>query len=191
MQQRINLVPQKPLAERIKTLIPIIFSALLLLIVVLFFSWVQLLNLRLTELNQQISRIEEQASQSTALSGQIAVWKTELAARNMAIDHKTGQIATLSKIRGQKKKFSQPLSLIASLLPDTVRCQEISFTGAAGRVQGVALDYDDLVWMVRSMQALQIFQAVSLTVTDRTSDKDQKQIYFTITLQLVPASHRS
>jgi Tfp pilus assembly protein PilN len=95
------------------------------------------------------------------------------------------QIATLSKIRGQKKKFSQPLSLIASLLPDTVRCREISFIGSEGKLQGTALDYDDLVWMVRSMQTLQIFKSVSLSVTDRATNKDQERIQFTLIMQLV------
>ncbi|MBU0681196.1 MAG: PilN domain-containing protein [Proteobacteria bacterium] len=185
MLQRINLVPQKPLAERIKTLIPFIFSAMAMLIFVIFFSWVQILNIRLVEMNKTIARIEDQTNQATALSSQVEAWKKSLQSKNLAIDQKTVQIATLSKIRGQKKKFSQPLSLIASLLPDTVRCREISFTGSDGKLQGTALDYDDLVWMVRSMQALQIFKSVSLSVTDRATNKDQERIQFTLIMQLV------
>ncbi len=185
MQQRINLVPQKPLAERIKDLIPFIFSGIVVLIVVIFFSWVQILNIRLAETNKNIRRLEDQANQATALSSEIASLKKNLQSKNLAIDQKTVQIANLSKIRGQKKKFSQPLSLIASLLPDTVRCRQISFTGSAGELQGTALDYDDLIWMLRSMQSLTVFKKVSLSVTDRATNKEQERIEFTIIMQLV------
>lgn len=184
MKQRINLVPQKPLAERIKNLIPIVFSALLVLIGIIFFSWVQVLNHWLAETNKTIARIEEEANQATALSSQVASLKKNLQNKNRAIDQKTAQIANLSKIRGQKKKFSHPLSLIASLLPDSVRCREITFTGSAGTMQGTALDYDDLIWMLRSMQSLNIFNNVSLSVTDRATNKDQERIEFTIIMQL-------
>ncbi len=184
MLQRINLVPQKPLAERIKNIIPLVFATLIVLIVVIFFSWVQILNSRLAELDTTIARIENQANQASQMSGQIASLKKNLQAKNTAIDQKTAQIANLSKIRGQKKKFSQPLSLIASLLPESIRCRQISFTGAAGELQGTALDYDDLVWMVRSMQSLNIFKTVSLSVTDRASNKEQERIEFTIIMHL-------
>jgi Tfp pilus assembly protein PilN len=184
MQQRINLVPQRPLAERIKALIPIIFSLMLLLIGIVFFTWVQFLNSRLAELNSTIVRIEEQSSQAMALSSQIASWKKDIESKNLAIDQKTGQIATLSRIQGQKKKFSKPLSLIASLLPDTVRCREISFTGNDGKLQGTALDYDDLIRLVRGLQGLTIFKTVSLSVTDRATTNDQERIQFTLILQL-------
>ncbi len=185
MQQRINLVPQKPLAERIKQLIPFIFSTMLLLILVIFFSWVQILNIRLAETDKTIARIEEQSNQAIALSSKVESLKKNLQSKNQAIDQKSAQIANLSKIKGQKQKFSQPLSLIASLLPETIRCRAISFTGKAGELQGTALDYDDLIWMVRSMQSLNIFKRVSLSVTDRASNKDQERIEFTIIMQLV------
>ncbi len=185
MQQRINLVPQKPLAERIKDLIPFLFGGMVLLILVIFLSWVQVLNIRQAEMDKAIARIEEQTNQATALGNKIASLKKNLLGKNQAIDQKTVQIANLSRIRGQKQKFSQPLSLIASLLPDTIRCRAISFTGSSGELQGTALDYDDLIWLVRSMQGLNIFKAVSLSVTDRATNKDQERIEFTIILQLV------
>lgn len=185
MQQRINLVPQKPLAERIKQLIPFIFSTMLLLILVIFFSWVQILNIRLAETDKTIARIEEQSNQAIALSSQVESLKKNLQSKNQAIDQKTVQIANLLKIKGQKQKFSQPLSLIASLLPESIRCRSISFTGDDGVLQGTALDYDDLIWMLRSMQSLNIFKRVSLSVTDRASNKDQERIEFTIIMQLV------
>ena len=185
MLQRINLVPQRPLAERIKSLIPFIFSGMVLLIVVIFLSWVQILNFRLADTVKTIARIEDQANQASALSSQIASLKKNLQIKNQAIDQKTVQIGNLSKIKGQKKKFSQPLSLIASLLPDTVRCRAISFTGGSGEMKGTALDYDDLIWMVRSMQSLNIFNMVSLSVTDRATNKDQERIEFTIIMHLI------
>ena len=104
--------------------------------------------------------------------------------KNQAIDQKTVQIATLSKIRGQKRKFSQPLSLISSLLPETVRCKEINFKDADGEIKGTALDYDDLVWLVKSMQSLNVFKQVSLSVTDRATNKEQERIEFTIVVRL-------
>lgn len=184
MQQRINLVPQRPLAEKVKRLIPFIFCTLVLFLVVLFFLWGEILNSRLAALNSQIAHIEEQASQATELSSQIAVVKKNLLAKEEALDQKTATVARLSKIRGQKKKFSQPLSLIASLLPETIRCRAISFSGAKGTLQGTALDYDDLIRFVRSMQDLPVFKRVSLSVTDRAGDNNQERIQFTILLEL-------
>ncbi|MDA3971491.1 MAG: PilN domain-containing protein [Desulfobulbaceae bacterium] len=184
MLQRINLVPKRPLAERIKALIPFIFSTMVLLIAVIFFSWVQVLDLRLAETNNTIARLEDQANQAIALSSQIGSLKKNLQIKKQSIDQKTVQIANLSQIKGQKKKFSHPLSLIASLLPDTVRCRRISFTGGAGEMQGTALHYDDLIWMLRSMQRLDIFNMVSLSVTDRATNKDQERIEFTIIMHL-------
>ncbi len=185
MQQRLNLVPQKPLAEKVKRLIPFIFGTLVLFLVVLFFLWVQILNSHLTALNNTIAHIEEQASQATELNDQIADLKKNLLAKEAAIDQKTATVARLSKISGQKKKFSQPLSLIASLLPETIRCRAISFAGAEGTLQGTALDYDDLIRFMRNMQDLPVFKRVSLSVTDRAGDNNQERIQFTILLKLV------
>ncbi|MDR9502087.1 MAG: PilN domain-containing protein [Desulfurivibrionaceae bacterium] len=185
MQQRINLVPQKPLAEKVKRLIPFIFGTLLLFLLVLFFLWGEILNNRLAALNSKIAHIEEQASQATELSSQIAALKKDLLAKEEAINHKTAAVARLSKIRGQKKKFSRPLSLIASLLPETIRCRAISFAGAKGSLQGTALDYDDLIRFVGDMQDLPVFKRVSLSVTDRAGDNNQERIQFTILLELV------
>lgn len=185
MQQRINLVPQEPIAERIKKLIPLVFGAMALLFTLTFLAWTQLLNIRIIDLNTTIAHIEEQANQSTEINAQLASLKQNLKTKNKNIDQKSIQIAQLSKIRGQKKEFSQPLSLIAALLPDSIRCRKISFTGAAGELQGIALDYNDLVWMVRSMQDLNIFKKVSLSVTDRATNKEQERIEFTIIIHLV------
>ncbi len=184
MQQRINLVPQKPLAERIKDLIPFVFGGIVVLILVVFFSWVQFLNVRLAKLDKTIARIEDQTNQATALSGQVSGLKKQLENKNKAIDQKTVRIATLSKIRGQKRKFSQPLSLISSLLPETVRCKTINFKDADGEIKGTALDYDDLIWMVKSLQSLNVFKQVSLSVTDRATNKEQERIEFTIVVRL-------
>ncbi|MEN8256676.1 MAG: PilN domain-containing protein [Thermodesulfobacteriota bacterium] len=180
MQQRINLVPQKPLAERIKDLIPIVFGGMVVFILLIFFSWVQILNIRLADLDKTIARIEEQTNQAAALSTQVTALKKRLQNKNQAIDQKSVQIAALSKIRGQKRKFSQPLSLISSLLPESVRCKTITFKDSNGEIKGTALDYDDLIWLVRNMQSLNVFKQVSLSVTDRATNKEQERIEFTI-----------
>ncbi|PLX49035.1 MAG: hypothetical protein C0613_09155 [Desulfobulbaceae bacterium] len=184
MQQRINLIPQKPLADRIKHLIPILFVGMAALLTLFFVVWIQLLNGRLTDLNKQIVHLETQADQATELSSQVARLKKNLQDKDNAIRRKNTDIAGLTKIGAHKKRFSRPLRHIAALVPDSVRLRSLTFTGNSGEIQGTALDYNDLVDMIHHMQALSVFANVSLTVTDRSTDKDQERIEFTIQMRL-------
>lgn len=184
MQQRINLIPRKPLAEQIKHLIPILFVGMAALLTLIFIVWIQLLNGRLTDLNTRIVELESQANQATELNNQIALLKKNLQDKDNAIRRKNIDIAGLTKIGTHKKRFSRPLRHMAALVPATVRLRSLTFTGNSGEIEGTALDYNDLVGMIRHMQAQAVFANVSLTVTDRSRDNDQERIEFTIQMRL-------
>ncbi len=184
MQKRVNLIPQQPLADKIKAIIPVVMLTLGLLIVLFFSFRVQGLNDELVRLTKQIDQAEHLAVELRTQKDKINLNQTRLANRKKEKEQRHALVTTLAKLKGSKHHFAQPIAIIAQSLPPTIRCQSLNFTGKSGIMTGTALDYDDLTQVVIILQTQPLFTQVDLTVTDRDNNQELERIAFTITMQL-------
>lgn len=184
MEKRVNLVPQKPLAERIKALLPVLLLVLALLLTGFFSLRLMAINQKLTETATQISQAERQADELRLIKEQINGHQASVAKNSKELERRQKLVKLLSRLKGDKRHFARPLALIARALPATIRCRTISFQGSSGTLTGTALDYDDLTQTVQTLQQQAPFSQVVLAVTDRDNNQELERIQFTMTLAL-------
>lgn len=184
MQKRVNLVPQKPLSEKIKGIIPVLLLSLALLLVIFFVLRVNAINRQLQQVTARITAAEQQANDMRQLKEKIQATETLLTKSHKEKTSRTKRVTTLSRSQSNKHHFARPLAFISQTLPSTIRCQAINFHGNHGAMTGTALDYDDLTEVVQTMHNAPLFSQVSLTVTDRDNSQDLERITFTITMTI-------
>ena len=184
MQKRVNLVPQKPFADKIKGIIPVILLFLGLFITFFVGYRVQSLKADLIQVTEEITKAEHLTEDLRTLKETINRNETVLGKLKKEKKQRWTLVSTLSKLKGSKHHFSQPLAIIADSLPATIRCQSLTFNGKSGVMTGTALDYDDLIHVVYHLQNQSLFRQVALTVTDRNNNQELERITFTITMLL-------
>ena len=186
MNSRVNLIPKAPLAAIIKAKIPMVFIVLTIIIAIFFTSRIQSLNKQLKNTQATINKQETSRDQGAQLKQLVSNLASQKEARTALLTKKREVVARLLRIGGEKRRFTSPLLLISEVLPSTIKCQKISFSGRSGILTGTALDYLDLTGLVNQLQKDEIFSTVSLAVTDRNHEleHEQKMINFTIFLEL-------
>ncbi len=190
MQQRINLVPQQALAEKIKKTIPWLVCLFVFVgcLVVFFIGQNLKERNRLLEASVDSLTTREQflVSQRAELAA-LTVKMKEYEEREKSLRKR---VSLLSAIPAKKHYFSKLLSGIAQVVPNTVRCEEINFTEQEGEIKGSAIVYKDLPEFVQKINALPGFRAASLSALDGKEDEDMKDgddgelLYFTIIFEL-------
>ncbi|MBU0485842.1 MAG: PilN domain-containing protein [Proteobacteria bacterium] len=181
---RINLVPQKPLAERIKQIIPAVLVVGLCLAIFAIYLENRQLNDKIKLLNADITKIEAE----TTLAAQLIIAKDRLAAEinllNKNQSELKNRVTKIEKIRGRKKPFSEALISIAKSLPTSVKCNKISFQKNSGKITGTALRYDDLPIIVKRLTQDPKFKNVVLHDIDRVAQNSRQNISFSMMFEL-------
>jgi Tfp pilus assembly protein PilN len=181
---RINLVPQKPLAERIKQVIPIILLIGLCLAMVAVYMENHLVSAKIDKIDKEIVKIESDAT----LAAQLKIAKDRLAAevkllKQLHSDIKN-RVEKIEKIHGTKKPFSAALIAIAKSIPPAVKCSKISFHKNSGEISGTALRYNDLPIIVRRLNRDPRFKKVILRDIDRLARNTRQNIFFSMMFEL-------
>lgn len=184
MISRVNLIPKTPLSESIKGLIPVAFVIMTMVLGLFFAGRMYLLDRNMQEIQAEVKKSEEVHQQKTTIASLVASLESKTVSRKEQLQRKREAVAKLLKIEGEKRTFSHPLFLIADVLPPTIRCKSISFSGRTGSLTGTALDYNDLVILVKKLQDDPLSTKVSLAVTDRDNAQKIEKIQFSIVLEL-------
>ncbi len=184
MISRVNLIPKTPLAESIKKLIPMAFFSMILILGLFVSIRICFLNSTFEGLQAKVGAIEILEKQRDEIVTLVATLTSDAAIRKGQLQQKSEVVAKLSRIVGDKRQFSRPLLLIADVLPTTIRCKHIEFTGLTGSLVGTSLDYNDLIVLVKRLQDDPAFTNVSLIVTDRDNSQKIEKIQFSIDLEL-------
>jgi Tfp pilus assembly protein PilN len=184
MLERINLVPQQFLAQRIKRSTPVIIGVLLCLAAGVFLLFASSLAQRINALDKEIQtlRIKDDALKNmqamvTQLSGHI---------KQLGEEEKQLQevVANLARIPEQKQSFSALLDAVVLILPPTVRCEKITLGAKNGQISGQATIYRDLPAFVQKLGEIPRLRNVSLSVLNQEQKKEGDILAFNIVFEL-------
>ena len=182
--ERINLVPQQSIADKIKQIIPAIILVSLCLIISLIYIENQRVTAELDRLDQKISSFK---TTSTAAK-QLETTKKKLAAEinllNRSYSNLKTRNAKIEKIHTRKKPFSGALISIAKSIPPTVKCNKISFSKNRGEISGVTLNYDDLLLAVNQLNQDKRFNNVVLQDINRIKETTRQNFTFSMKFTL-------
>ncbi|MFA7348450.1 MAG: PilN domain-containing protein [Desulfurivibrionaceae bacterium] len=184
MLERINLVPQLPLAERIKkTTLPVV--GLLLAVVFLFLAASdRILKTRISSLSRDIAAAQQRAGEITITQARIAQLTSNIKQQKDEKERLSTQAVKLTSIQERKKYFSRLLATITTTMPASVRCEKIVFTKDGGQISGSALQYRELPAFVKELGNSPLFANVLLRDLDRSPDAQKTDFTFTIAFQL-------
>ncbi|MBU2538752.1 MAG: PilN domain-containing protein [Proteobacteria bacterium] len=184
MLERINLVPQLPLAERIKkTSLPAI-GLLLALILIFLAASDRILKTRITSLSRDIAEAQQRAGTIAGTQARIAMLTGSIKQQKEEKERLSGQAGKLTSIQERKKHFSGILAAIASTMPSSVRCEKVTFQKDTGQISGTAVQYRELPAFVKTLGNDPLFANVMLRDLDRSPDAKKADFTFTITFQL-------
>jgi len=184
MLERINLVPQLPLAERIrKTTLPAV--GLFLAFIMLFLAGSdRILKAKIRSLNLDIAAAQQRATEITATQAKIAQLTGSIKQQKDEKERLSARAAKLTSIQERKKYFSRVLATIATAMPSSVRCEKITFAKDGGQITGSALQYRELPAFVKTLGNNPLFTSVVLHELDRSPDAKKSDFTFTIAFQL-------
>jgi len=184
MLERINLVPQLPLAERIrKTTLPAV--GLLLVLIILFLSASdRMLKTKINSLNLDIAAAQQRAAEIAATQAKITQLTSSIKQQKDEKERLSAQATKLTSIQERKKYFSRVLATIASAMPSSVRCEKITFAKDGGQITGSAVQYRELPAFVKTLGNNPLFTSVMLHNLDRSPDAKKSDFTFTIAFQL-------
>ena len=184
MLQRINLVPQTPVAQRLRRLLPLVLGALLCGIVLFLYADHARLTAKRGEIDREIEKIEAQLRQSSDLQTSLKQLADSVSQRRQQQVELQTRVATLSQQFQQKRNFSRLLLSISRLTPTSVKCDKIMIKEQSGLITGSAVQYRELPELVSSLQADPMFKRVSLQDIDRTTQAAEGRFLFTISFEL-------
>ena len=182
--QRINLVPQEPLPERIKRVTPWIIGFLSVGVIAGIFLQYQFINSKLADSEKRLAILKSQGDQTSRLQSKTALSRREAEDRRRTCNELQARISRLSLPRVGKNHFSQVLSQIIKVIPATVTFNDISFNKKIGRISGTAVGPKDLPDFVKNLRKESLFKKVALLNIARDSGNNQYRLSFNIKFEL-------
>ncbi len=184
MFERVNLVPQPPLAAKIKNMTPLICGALLLVSCLVVFLLGKQVAGENSQLRDEIMQLESQKtsqlSQEAAIK-QLSFSIAELQAKEKKIRK---SVANLMLIAKSKPQYSKLFLHIGRSVPSTVRCEKISFNEERGQISGTATMYKDLPAFVEKIREMAHFHTVVLQVVNQLKEQEDDLLSFNIVFGL-------
>lgn len=184
MLARVNLVPQEPLADRLKVLVPLLLVAGIGLVLVLVYFRYRLLTSELSSVNREvetISLIQDKSKAEMSALQQLAGELENLRKRQALIRE---EVTKLEAMRTEKKSYSLAIETIAGSLPGTLKCGKISFHQEQGIIEGVASRYSDLPPMVKKLRNSPPFKDAYLSNVDKVVGNSAEPLSFRVQVTL-------
>jgi len=184
MLDRINLVPQKPLAGKIKRKLPLVLGLTLTLIVLAIQGQSHLLSQRINRLQKDIHTLEAAVASHSQIMTRLTIKKTEFTELTNQNSELETRVNRLEGMQQHKQRFSGLLAAIADALPPSMICRRIAFTRQTGEIAGEARGYEDLPDFVERLKNSGRFAEVSLAAINRTTRDSEMVFEFNITGRL-------
>lgn len=184
MLERINLVPQLPLAERIRK-ITLPATGLLLALVIIFLAASDLmLKAKISSLGRDIAETRQRVGEIAVIQARVGLLTGSIKQQKEEKARLTAEAAKLTSIQERKNHFSLALAAITTAMPSSIRCEKITFQKNGGQISGNALQYRELPTFVRNLGNNPLFAGVILHDLDRNPDAKKTDFNFTISFQL-------
>lgn len=184
MLERINLVPQRALAERIRLATPPVVGGLLALIIIFLAINDKLLQRRLKSIDREIAIAQQQSDDLLILQVKAGQLKGAVAKEREAIKNLVGEAAKFTGVEQRKRHFSPVLAAIIEALPGSVRCEKIRFEKDGGLISGTALLYREPSFFFSKLADNPLFSEVTLQDMDQAADAGKTGYAFTIAFTL-------
>lgn len=190
MFERVNLVPQPPLAERIKKITPLLSGGIFIVGCLAVYFMGSLLAGDNRRLNREIDMLEQHKASNK--EQEIAIGRLNQAIEKLKEEEKDlrKNVAHLMQIPSQKPYYSELLIHIGKCVPATVRCGKISFNENGGLISGTATKYRDLPAFVDKISKMGRFHSVVLQLVDQLGGEDGDLLSFTIVFGLRDVASR-
>lgn len=184
MLKRLNLVPQIPLAEKIKKRTPIILGIFIAFIGIFLFSRIQYLNYQIKKNDSVIESMLQRVAESEKLQKQVSSLNNANINKKKEYTEILNQVSGLEGMSLEKISYSKILLSISSSLPQTVKCSRMSITEKSGIIHGSALRYKDLPLLVRTLKKNPLFQHIEIQDLDRVEGNPPEPFTFGIVFNL-------
>jgi Tfp pilus assembly protein PilN len=184
MLARVNLVPQKPLAERLKILVPLLLTAIIALVLVSVYLHQRLLTTELAQASQEVEKIGLIQARAKAEMGAMQQLAGELETLRKRQSLLREEVEKIEAIRMEKKPYSLALATIAGSLPGTLKCDKITFRNGRGMIEGVATNYRDLSSLIGRLREKAPFGNVSLDNVDKVTGNSTEPLHFRMKVTL-------
>lgn len=184
MLERVNLVPQLPLSERLrKATLP---TAIILLVLAALFLMVdnKLLQSQFNGVDRKISIATKNSEAAATMQAHVAKLSQAVAAKREEIKRLGLRADQLGSLQTRKKHHSSVLAAIAQALPESIRCNKITFQDNGGLISGTALQYKELPGLIKALETDPIFSGVTLHDLDRSTEADKTEFNFTLSFGL-------
>jgi Tfp pilus assembly protein PilN len=176
MLLRVNLVPQKPTAERIKRVSPLILGGLILLLCALFYLRVGHINSQINKSQKEIKIVEETAGLTDMLTSQIASMESQLATLKEKHTTLRESVRKAEGIQAEKNYYSIPLQDISTSLPTSIKCKKISFKGTNGVIDAVAINHQDIPLFISNLKDKGRYSSVEFKDVNKETVKGIDQL---------------
>lgn len=182
--ERINLVPQTPIGEKIKKTAPLILGGFIIGILLFVGVKNSLLSRRIIAIDQELVTISNRIDQATQFQVQQKTLTDDIVKLNEEIASLQAKVTGIASIEADKRSFSRILTGISQALSPTMKCDKISIQGASGEMLGVALEYSDLPSFIDTLLANGLFKSATLKDVDRTVKEQRKNLAYRIAFEL-------
>ncbi len=180
MLQRINLVPQKPLSEKLKVITPVLLFLLIALILVTVFVNYRILESRIATTERESSAIHEMQLQTNIILANKKRLAEEISTLAEQKDKLESEVGKIESIRSKKRYYTKALNIISGTLPSSAKCNKISFQEGTGALEGIAVKYQDLPVLVSELKNSGFIRYAVLNEVDRVAG-DGTALTFRIT----------
>jgi len=184
MIERINLVPQIPIAERLHRLTPWVVGLSLVAILLSLYLGSRHYRARVAALENEILVLEQERQTAQLLEAklqQLADQVAQLRRRNRELAQ---EAASLERPVTERRHVTAMLSHLSMTVPSSVRLDKLFIGEEEGFVTGTAVQYRDLPGFVAELERSPLFENVSLKDIGRDEKNPQGRFLFTITFQL-------
>lgn len=184
MLQRINLVPQDPLKDKVKKTVSVALLVFVSFVCLFIYIRMQILDRRIHAADQKIQVVEKQSQLSGNLQLTIGDLNKKIIDQKKEYEELQKRMAKLDKMTAEKSRFSDILAHIASSVPQSVSLSHCTLNDSSGEIAGSTLRQQDLPKLIMKIKKDPRFVAVELQNMKKADVNSLEPFTFTIKFSL-------
>ncbi|MBU0728440.1 MAG: hypothetical protein KKE17_15260 [Proteobacteria bacterium] len=184
MLDRINLVPQIPLHEKIRKSAPLVLVCVASALVLFFYveklhleKKIMTIDKELTKLESEINKAQQMQAMSQKLVSDIKILNNEEKQLRLLVER-------ISEPKRKKKLYTQVLGGIIRSLPASIKCNTILLHGTTGQISGASAEYKDLPGLITSLNAQPYFRNAILKDIGKNPQSNTERFTFNVFFEL-------
>ncbi len=181
--ERINVLPEATLGQRLKHIPPLLATALALTLALFLAVDYFHLSRRIEADRAKLATLAQRAEAARVLASSRTRLARELKKLSDRRQELEKEAALLRKAEQTKKRYSRWLLAISRILPGRVRCDRIEFSGNMVEIQGRAVDHDAVEVFAERLRRLERISGLALEEV-RRGERDAAPLDFRLTCRI-------